>query len=290
MRCDRVEDSHSTFDFCALLCVRGAVQKKNEQDMLSSLNLFVFLVLINRVSPFPSTCMDNHNIPVALRVVSYNVLSDKLCSPSHYTHSQPSHLENNYRFKLVTKFLKKEVKSSAIICLQEVSEAWKNKFKNFFGESDYAFAEAQYGAHYTGYMGVFMAWPKHKYITIKKTSLRISESAYVNNGIGGDNDRSHMINHEAATTPTGHHHDNDGVWWSVVSGVKSLFSNLLLNRSATSPEVSTTVSPEVSTSKKKAAANSEVTANPADSLQPKPSAPSDRLFGWDTWNEVLSSA
>jgi len=56
----------------------------------------------------------------AVRVASYNVLSDSLCRASHYTHSAPEDLDNDARLMRVQAKIKEEMDKGSVICLQEV--------------------------------------------------------------------------------------------------------------------------------------------------------------------------
>lgn len=53
-----------------------------------------------------------------LRVATYNVLSDALCSPSTYTRSDPDHIDNMARFNRVKVKLTEEAELGTILCLQ----------------------------------------------------------------------------------------------------------------------------------------------------------------------------
>ena len=55
---------------------------------------------------------------VAVRVASYNVLSDSLCRASHYSKGQPDDLDNDKRLARVKAQLQAEIDKGAVICLQ----------------------------------------------------------------------------------------------------------------------------------------------------------------------------
>ena len=55
-----------------------------------------------------------------VRIVSYNVLSDSLCSPSYYHKCPPVCCDPEFRLELVRRKLETEMKKGSVICLQEV--------------------------------------------------------------------------------------------------------------------------------------------------------------------------
>lgn len=71
-----------------------------------------------------------------IRVVSYNVLSSHLASPSHFTQLNPEHLDAATRLPKVLVKLEKEMlrveERSTIFCLQEVSYQWAGALHTFF--------------------------------------------------------------------------------------------------------------------------------------------------------------
>jgi len=114
----------------------------------------------------------------AMRVVSYNVLSSHLSSPSHYTTLDPSHLEADNRLPLVLKKLENEIESSqnsAVICLQEVSNDWAGEFHTWFSNRGYHLVTGLYGRKFNGYMGVAIAFPTDVFETIDVDISRLSD-------------------------------------------------------------------------------------------------------------------
>lgn len=53
-----------------------------------------------------------------VRVATYNVLSDNLCSGSHFSRSLPDDLDNEKRLARVKAQLQAEMDKGAVICLQ----------------------------------------------------------------------------------------------------------------------------------------------------------------------------
>lgn len=111
-----------------------------------------------------------------LRVVSYNVLSSHLASPSHFTTLNPEHLNAKNRLSMVLDKLEEQTKAShkSIICLQEVSYDWAGEFHTFFAKKGYHLVTGLYGRKFNGYMGVALAWPTD---TFEATNVDISKLA-----------------------------------------------------------------------------------------------------------------
>jgi mRNA deadenylase 3'-5' endonuclease subunit Ccr4 len=74
-----------------------------------------------------------------IRVVSYNVLSSHLASPSQFSTLDPKHLEASSRLPIVLEKLKQELDQhrNVIVCLQEVSHDWAGAFHTFFANRGY---------------------------------------------------------------------------------------------------------------------------------------------------------
>jgi 2',5'-phosphodiesterase len=117
----------------------------------------------------------------SVRVVSYNVLSSHLADPSWFWTCKPEHLEASFRLEKIKMKLKAEIDQESIICLQEVSLCWSGAFHQFFSENNYHFITALYGSGFTGYMGVAIAVPLHKYHIKEVAIRRLSETMTVSN-------------------------------------------------------------------------------------------------------------
>lgn len=114
----------------------------------------------------------------AVRVVSYNVLSSHLASPSHFTTLDPTHLEASNRLPLVLKKLDEEItssKSSVVLCLQEVSYDWAAAFHVWFANKGYHLVTGLYGQKFNGYMGVAIAFPTGAFEAVDVDISRLSD-------------------------------------------------------------------------------------------------------------------
>ena len=99
----------------------------------------------------PAGCKDE--AAASVRVVTYNILSPKLCVPSYYSSNDPRDLKPDIRLERVLKKLAAEIPESSVICLQEISLSWAGDMHVFFAQHGYHFIFSPYGTHKNGYMG-----------------------------------------------------------------------------------------------------------------------------------------
>ena len=106
-----------------------------------------------------------------VRVVSYNLLSSKLARPSHFTHTNPEHLEFEYRLPLILDKLDEAMKRDflandeeeqaavsqksaapppTIFALQEVCYPFASALHTFFAQRGYHFVTGLYGRPFNG--------------------------------------------------------------------------------------------------------------------------------------------
>lgn len=123
-----------------------------------------------------------------LRVVSYNVLSSHLASPSHFSTLDPEHLDAANRLpKLLDKLQQEmdnnnnkipeeEPRRSTIFCLQEVSYDWCGALHVFFANRGYHVVSGLYGPSYNGYMGVVTAYPTATLETVTVDISRLADT------------------------------------------------------------------------------------------------------------------
>lgn len=111
-----------------------------------------------------------------MRVVTYNVLSDSLDAPDHYTFCDPKDLDGETRFQRVCAKLEVEMNQGAILCLQEVSRTWGAKLVPFFEKHGYTHTTALTGSKFGGYMGQCIAWPSKKFKAIEIETIRASDT------------------------------------------------------------------------------------------------------------------
>lgn len=131
---------------------------------------------------------------MSLRVVSYNVLSSHLASPSHFNKCDPEHLDASNRFAKVIQKLKSEIRQDStatttstkegeegkkklpvVFCLQEISHDWAGKFHTFFASENYHFITGLYGKKFNGYMGIGIAFPSDKFQLLDADISRLSD-------------------------------------------------------------------------------------------------------------------
>ena len=111
-----------------------------------------------------------------VRVVTYNILSPELAPPSHFIECQPQHLEPNVRFEKVKHALEPHIADGAIICLQEVSQAWAGLLTPFFEAYEYTLVTGLYGKRFNGYMGVALAWPHSRFKSERVDITRLADT------------------------------------------------------------------------------------------------------------------
>jgi len=104
-----------------------------------------------------------------IRVVTYNILSSFLADKMVMTN--PNYEKNDERFKGVTDKLKIEIDKKSIICLQEVSSAWKLLIEKFFTDNKYTINNIENYSPNKGYpgfqMGVAIAYPTDVYTVVE---------------------------------------------------------------------------------------------------------------------------
>ena len=99
-----------------------------------------------------------------VRIVSYNLLSSKLSRSSHFTRTDPEHLEFEYRLPLILDKLDDAFRSEGasqsmpptIFALQEVCYPFASKLHAFFAKRGYHFVTGLYGRPFNGYVFDFV--------------------------------------------------------------------------------------------------------------------------------------
>lgn len=102
---------------------------------------------------------------MSIKVISYNLLSSKLCNQSDFlNYSNPEDLDATTRktrtISLLENFMKFSNNPQPIICLQEISPDWKGDLELLFIKNNYSFFNISYGI-----LGIGIAVPNS--ITIK---------------------------------------------------------------------------------------------------------------------------
>ena len=130
---------------------------------------------VRTLLPFPSailvSAMSTSSIQNKFRVVSYNLLSSKLARPSHFTLSEPEHLEFEYRLPRILSKLDDAMNcqfggrindesgtsqqtskngTPTIFALQEVCYPFASALHTFFAQRGYHFVTGLYGRPFNG--------------------------------------------------------------------------------------------------------------------------------------------
>lgn len=147
---------------------------------LKLLSVLISLALfLTRISTARAITIMLRSRPSAFsfRVVSYNVLSSHLASPSHFATLDPAHLKACNRLPVVFQKLEDEINNgkNIIVCLQEVSCDWAAAFHTWFANRGYHFITGLYGKKFNGYMGVGLAYPIEVYETIHVDISRLAD-------------------------------------------------------------------------------------------------------------------
>lgn len=119
--------------------------------------------------------MKSTDAPILSRIVSYNILSSSLASPSHFHTCDPLDLDAATRLKRVLTKLEAPVASRSIICLQEVSLAWSGQLHAFFANRGFHLMLASHGTYFNGYMGEGLAFPLDLYEAVDLRIERLTD-------------------------------------------------------------------------------------------------------------------
>ena len=106
----------------------------------------------------------------SVNVVSYNVLSEKLCNWSYYDKTRPSDCDQDVRYERVMSKVRAQMDTNAVICMQEVSRRWMEKLIPIFSKYKYEYVSYQGHKARNGYMGPCVAWPRERF-EIKNVSV-----------------------------------------------------------------------------------------------------------------------
>jgi mRNA deadenylase 3'-5' endonuclease subunit Ccr4 len=112
----------------------------------------------------------------SVKLVTYNLLSSSLSSPSYFNKCKPEFCDPNNRMETILQKLNTEIHDGAIICLQEVSHKFAGELHSYFSQNDYHFVTACSGNKYNGYMGVGVAVPNAKYDIEEVDITRIADT------------------------------------------------------------------------------------------------------------------
>jgi len=113
------------------------------------------------------------------RIVSYNILTQKLISEIKLPHCDPKYIQEDFRRDLLRKVLEAEVKQRSIICLQEVNTEWASWLYTWFDYRNYYFINTQYSRDFNGYMGTSIAISKDKFALDELKFLHPFKRTYV---------------------------------------------------------------------------------------------------------------
>jgi exonuclease III len=112
---------------------------------------------------------------MSVKVISYNLLSPKLCSESDFlNYSNPQDLDETTRktrtILLLESFMKFSNNPQPIICLQEISSDWKGTLELLFMKHNYSFFTISYGI-----LGIGIAIPNQSITVTNVEYIHIGE-------------------------------------------------------------------------------------------------------------------
>jgi hypothetical protein len=112
---------------------------------------------------------------MSVKIISYNLLSPKLCSESDFlNNSNPQDLDETTRktrtILLLESFIKFSNNPQPIICLQEISSDWKGTLELLFMKHNYSFFNISYGI-----LGIGIAVPNKSIIVTNVEYIHIGE-------------------------------------------------------------------------------------------------------------------
>jgi exonuclease III len=112
---------------------------------------------------------------MSVKVISYNLLSAKLCNNSDFlNYPIPEDLDENTRktrtINLLENFIKFSNNPQPIICLQEISSDWKGSLELLFAKHNYSFFNISYGI-----LGIGIAIPNESITITNVEYIHIGE-------------------------------------------------------------------------------------------------------------------
>jgi endonuclease/exonuclease/phosphatase family metal-dependent hydrolase len=92
-----------------------------------------------------------------INILTWNLLSTELASPSYHVLCKPEHLDTENRWKGIKSVFTEAIKRNIIICVQELSDRWLSYLIPFFQNNKYNFV------YDSQFLGVGVAFPPDTY-------------------------------------------------------------------------------------------------------------------------------
>jgi len=112
----------------------------------------------------------------AIRVITYNLLSNTFSTQQQFPFSQPYYLDFETRLFKTLKLIDSWMKVNFLICLQELSSDWLNFLEPYFKKNNYMF---YYNCYNLNTLGVGIAYPINHYDLIEHDVYKCSK--YIEN-------------------------------------------------------------------------------------------------------------
>jgi len=107
--------------------------------------------------------------------VTYNILSEKLCDAGCFSRYPAEHVDQEYRWTRIEAKLRAAMADEAVIMLQENSLEWTSRIAVICAELGYLPLSRCSGGTFSGYMGVALLVPTHKYDVIRVRMARVGD-------------------------------------------------------------------------------------------------------------------
>jgi hypothetical protein len=111
-----------------------------------------------------------------VRVATYNLLSSHLVPADRFKYCDPKNLEAGVRLERILAKLEAETAAAAVCCLQEVPRGWCGALRDFFEARDFTLVTSLYGAPYSDYMGVAVAFPRARMELLEADVRRVAHT------------------------------------------------------------------------------------------------------------------
>jgi hypothetical protein len=115
---------------------------------------------------------------MAISVVTYNLLSPRLCDRKTFVRCHPHACDSKKRFKVIKDKLTSICSERSILCLQELTRDWQAKLLPTFVELGYVLVCGHYGNFRNGYMGVAIAYPNDLYELKESKISRVFDTKF----------------------------------------------------------------------------------------------------------------
>lgn len=112
---------------------------------------------------------------MTIKVVTYNVLSENYGTSSCFNVDDPKSLDVVVRHNKILSILRDYMMKEYIVCLQEVTIAFRSKIIPLLSPYKYTFNCLNYGNKHSGNMGVMLLIPSKQYRVVSTTNYHVAD-------------------------------------------------------------------------------------------------------------------